>query len=125
MRRGEKQNKETLIALVLWKMQLRLEAYLTLAITLSSALLKNGLQRAINRPRPSPLLVEVHQKSKGKKLSQWACHDRSHLLGMVYGSGSDSSQEEKSLAKVLFELAYTTDRTDGANTYLSGGSLGK
>nr|HET6904647.1 phosphatase PAP2 family protein [Ktedonobacteraceae bacterium] len=56
----------TLIALVLWKMQLRLEAYLTLAITLSSALLKNGLQQAINRPRPSPLLVEVHQKSKGK-----------------------------------------------------------
>jgi len=56
----------TLIALILWKMQLRLEAYLTLAITLTSALLKNGLQLAINRPRPSPLLVEVHQKSKGK-----------------------------------------------------------
>ncbi len=45
---------------------IHLEAYLTLAITLSSALLKNGLQRSINRPRHSPLLVEVHQKSKGK-----------------------------------------------------------
>ncbi len=56
----------TLIALLLWKMQLRLEALLTLAITLSSALLKNELQRAINRPRPNPLLVEVHQKSKEK-----------------------------------------------------------
>ena len=54
------------VALYLWAMRLRLEAIMTLAITLSSALLKNGLQAIINRPRPSSLLVEVYQKSNGK-----------------------------------------------------------
>lgn len=54
------------VALYLWAIRFRLEAIMTLAITLSSALLKNGLQAIINRPRPSPLLVEVYEKSNGK-----------------------------------------------------------
>ncbi len=54
------------VALYLWAIRLRLEAIMTLGITFSSALLKNGLQSLINRPRPSPLLIEVYQKSKGK-----------------------------------------------------------
>ena len=56
----------SLLALVLWKMRLRQEAILTGLITVSSAAMKDSLQHIINRPRPSPLLVQVYQKSHGK-----------------------------------------------------------
>lgn len=54
------------IAAIFWKMRLRIEAVLTISICLSGTLLRIFLQRLVNRPRPSPLLVDVKKKARGK-----------------------------------------------------------
>ncbi|GAC1385612.1 MAG: hypothetical protein NVSMB33_14800 [Ktedonobacteraceae bacterium] len=54
------------IAIVLWRVRLRLEAIMMVAITLTSALAKTILHYSINRPRPSPMLVKVQEHSSGK-----------------------------------------------------------
>jgi membrane-associated phospholipid phosphatase len=55
-----------LIAFFFWRKQLRLEAVMTAGIGLLSNLCKDVLQKVVDRPRPSPALVHVYQKSHGK-----------------------------------------------------------
>jgi membrane-associated phospholipid phosphatase len=54
------------IAFVFWRKQLRLEAIMTVSIGLLSNFAKDALQKVVDRPRPNPALVQVHQKSNGK-----------------------------------------------------------
>ena len=54
------------LAALLWSIQLRLEALITLATCWTSGLLRTGLKQLVDRPRPNPLLVKVTKQSGGK-----------------------------------------------------------
>ncbi len=54
------------VAMLLWKMHLRLESLITLALCWTSTLVRRGIKQVVNRPRPSPLLVHVKKQSHGQ-----------------------------------------------------------
>jgi len=54
------------LAMLLWKMRLRLEAVMTLAMCWTSMLARRGIKPLVDRPRPSVLLVLVKNQSRGK-----------------------------------------------------------
>jgi len=53
-------------AIIFWKRRLRLEAAMTLGISWTSALVRTVIKQAVNRPRPSPLLVHMSRHKKTK-----------------------------------------------------------
>jgi len=54
------------VAIVLWRVKFRLEAIMTVITLWTNALVRTGIKRLVNRPRPKPLLMRVKRQSKGK-----------------------------------------------------------
>ncbi len=54
------------LAVLLWRMKLRLEAIMTVATLWMNGLTRMGIKRVINRPRPKPLFINVKRQSKGR-----------------------------------------------------------
>jgi membrane-associated phospholipid phosphatase len=51
-------------ALLLWKKHWRLEAMMTVGLSWTSALVRMVIKEVVNRPRPSPLLVQTTKRSR-------------------------------------------------------------
>lgn len=54
------------VAIILWRMKLRLEAIIIPATLWTNSLTRMGIKRLIDRPRPKPFLVHVKKQSRGK-----------------------------------------------------------
>lgn len=54
------------LALFFWKIQLKLEAVILLAMNLTGEIVKSVLKNVINRPRPNPALVHKWKKADGQ-----------------------------------------------------------
>src|SRR5205823_11540178 len=121
--------------LLLWKKHRRLEAMMTVGISWTSALVRMVIKEVVNRPRPSPLLVQTTKQSR--KTSFPSGHVASSLgfWGWLFALGMLVMKENRRWQKGLLSLPllfvvlvgpsriYLGDHwlTDVLGSYLFGG----
>lgn len=92
------------VAWGLWRKQHRLEAVMTVGIGLSSAVCKEVLQRLINRPRPSPALVHVYKKPRGKSFPSGHVISSLSFWGWLIALGTMLIQRKQAWQRALLGL---------------------
>jgi undecaprenyl-diphosphatase len=75
------------VAVLLWKMRLRLEAVMTIAMSWTNALARAGIKSVIDRPRPNPLLVHVTKPSMGKSFPSGHVASSLNFWGWLFTLG--------------------------------------
>lgn len=91
------------LAVLLWKMRLRLEALMTVATCWTSGLARIGIKSLVGRPRPNPLLVKVTKQSGGKSFPSGDVSSAVIMWGWLAALGL--MRQENSLGrKLLFSL---------------------
>ena len=91
------------LALLMWKMRLRLEALITIASCWTGGLVRTGIKWLVGRPRPNPLLVKVTKQSGGKSFPSGDVSSAVIVWGWLAALGL-MRQESKLGEKLLFSL---------------------
>lgn len=81
------------VALLLWKMRLRLEALMTIGTCWTSTLARKVIKQLVDRPRPSPLLVRVRNQSRGKSFPSGDVASSISVWGWLFALGLLRKQE--------------------------------
>ena len=92
------------LAMLLWKMRLRLEAVMTLAMCWTSMLARRGIKPLVDRPRPSVRLVLVKNQSRGKSFPSGDVASSVSLWGWMFALGLLQKQEMQTRKKFLLSL---------------------
>jgi len=92
------------IAMLFWKMRLRLEALMTVGMCWTSALARRAIKQLVDRPRPSPILAHVKHQSRGKSFPSGDVASSVSLWGWVYALTRFQKQEVQPGKKLLLRL---------------------
>jgi len=92
------------VAAVFWVLRLRLEGVMLAGISLASTLLRTILQHLVNRPRPSPVLVQVKKKSHSKSFPSGHVIASLSFWGWLFTLGMMSSKQMRPWQKSLLTI---------------------
>ena len=70
-----------LVALIFWLVDLRLEAIMIVAVSVTSGILNALIKSLVARPRPTSHLVDIISFASRGQFPQWACHVVCGILG--------------------------------------------
>lgn len=74
-------------AIIFWVVRLRLEAIITLALSLASELLNFGIKILVDRPRPSSKLVDVFRHAAGQSFPSGHVMSYVAYFGLLFSLG--------------------------------------
>jgi undecaprenyl-diphosphatase len=92
------------VAVLLWKMRLRLEAVMTIATSWTNALARAAIKSVIDRPRPNPLLVHVTKPSMGKSFPSGHVASSLNFWGWLFTLGVLQKQWNRTGRRVLLSM---------------------
>ncbi len=92
------------VAVLLWKMQLRLEAVMTIAMSWTNALARMGIKSVIDRPRPKPLLVHVTKPSIGRSFPSGHVASSLNFWGWLFTLGVLQKQWNRTGRRALLSM---------------------
>jgi len=108
------------VALLLWKVHLRLEAVILLAMSWTGEIAKSILKNVINRPRPNPALVHVWKKADGPSYPSGNVLASVTLWGWLFALGLIYWRQKPAWQKALLAVPLLLIALDGPSRVYLG-----
>ncbi len=108
------------LALLLWKLHLKLEAVMLLGMNLTAEIVKSVIKKGVDRPRPNPALVHKWKEADGQSFPSGNVTASLTLWGWLFSLGLIYWRDKPAWQKALLAIPLLLMALDGPSRVYLG-----